>query len=134
VAPDGLIAGPKLTRRERADIDLGWGIAKEMARLNVGQTVIVKHGAVLAVEGFDGTNETIRRGGELARDGAIMIKVAKPDQDMRFDVPVIGVETMRVATDARLRAIAIEAGSTLLLEKEAIIEQADRSRISILGR
>jgi DUF1009 family protein len=134
LAPDGLIAGPKLTHRQRADIDLGWGIAKEMARLDVGQTVIVKHGTVLAVEGFDGTNETIRRGGELARDGAIMIKVAKPDQDMRFDVPVIGVETMRVATDARLRAIAIEAGSTLLLEKEAIIEQADRSRISILGR
>jgi UDP-2,3-diacylglucosamine hydrolase len=134
LAPRGLIAGPKLTRREEADVDFGWNIAKEIAGLDVGQTVIVKHGTVLAVEGFDGTNETIRRGGELARGGAIMIKVAKANQDMRFDVPVIGVETMRIATAARVRAIAVEADRTLLLEKQAVIEQAESFRISIFGR
>jgi DUF1009 family protein len=134
LAPRGLIGGPKLTRREQADIDFGWNIAKEIARLDVGQTLIVKHGTALAVEGFDGTNETIRRGGELARGGAIMIKVAKANQDMRFDVPVIGVETLQIAAAARLRVIAVEAGHTLLLEKKAVIEQAERSRISIFGR
>ena len=91
LAPAGLIAGPKLSRREEEDVDLGWKTAKEIARLDVGQTVIVKNGTVLAVEGFEGTNEAIKRGGALARDGAVMIKVSKPNQDLRFDVPVVGV-------------------------------------------
>jgi len=129
-----LIAGPKLSRRQIRDVEFGWNIAKEIARLDIGQTVIVKNGTVLAIEGFDGTNETIRRGGKLAGTGAIMIKVSKPNQDMRFDVPVIGVETVRVAHEAGVRAIAIEAGRTLLLDKPAILEQANRSQISIIGR
>ena len=134
LAPAGLIAGRKLSRREEADVDFGWKIAKEIARLDIGQTVIVRNGTVLAVEGFDGTNETIRRGGELVRKGAVMIKVAKPNQDMRFDVPVIGLETVRVANAARLRVIALEAGRTLLLEREALAEAATSSNISILAR
>ena len=134
LAPSGLIAGPKLLRREEEDVDLGWKIAKEMARLDIGQTVIVKKGAVLAVEAFEGTNEAIKRGGALARKDAIMIKVAKPHQDMRFDVPVIGVETIRVAAEAKLRVIAVEAGKTLLLEKDPIVDLAGRSNISIVAR
>ena len=134
LASSELMAGPKLSRRQTGDIDFGWKIAKEIARLDIGQTVIVKNGTVLAIEGLDGTNETIRRGGKLAGTGAIMIKVSKPDQDMRFDVPVIGVETIRVAHEAGVRAIAIEAGRTLLLQKPAILEQANRAQISIIGR
>lgn len=134
LAPNGSIAGPKLIRRQLQDLEYGWNIAKEIARLDIGQTVIVKNGTVLAVEGLDGTNETIRRGGKLANAGAIMIKVSKPNQDMRFDVPVIGFETLRAAGEARVRAIAIEAGRTLLLEKSAILEEANRSHISIIGR
>ena len=134
IASRDLIAGPKLGRRQLSDIDFGWNIAKEVARLDVGQTVIVKNGTVLAVEGFDGTNETIYRGGKLAGTGAIMIKVSKPNQDMRFDVPVIGLETVRVAHEAQVRAIVVEAGRTLLLEKTLILEQADRAQISIVGR
>src|SRR6266704_3497743 len=103
LAPAGLIAGPKLSRREEEDVDLGWKIAKEIARLDIGQTVIVKNGTVVAVEALEGTNETIKRGGNLARKGALMINVAKPNQDMRFDVPVIGIETVRVATEVKLR-------------------------------
>src|SRR5213595_3303263 len=80
LAPAGLIAGPKLTRREEQDVDLGWKIAKEIARLDIGQTVIVKGGTILAVEAFEGTNETIKRGGNFARKGAVMVKVAKPNQ------------------------------------------------------
>src|SRR5438552_8683876 len=134
LAPAGLIAGPKLSRREEEDVDLGWKIAKEIARLDIGQTVIVKNGTVVAVEALEGTNETIKRGGPLARKGAVMVKVAKPNQDMRFDVPVIGVETIRVATEVKLRVIVVEAERTLLLEKDAIIDLANRSNISILAR
>jgi len=134
LAPTGLVAGPKLSRRENQDIDLGWKIAKEIARLDIGQTVIMKNGTVLAVEAFEGTNDAIKRGGALARNGAIMIKVAKPNQDMRFDVPVIGVETIRIAIEARLRVIAVEAGKTLLLERDAIVDLAQRAKISVVAR
>ena len=130
----GLIAGAKLSRQEEEDVDLGWKIAKEIARLDIGQTVIVKNGTVVAVEAFEGTNEAIRRGGALAREGAVMVKVAKPNQDMRFDAPVIGVETIRVAAEAKLRVIAVEAGKTLLLERDAIADLADHSKLSIIAR
>ena len=134
LAPAGLVAGRKLSHREEDDIMFGYEIAREMSRLDIGQTVIVKNGTVLAVEGLEGTNETIKRGGALGGKNAIMVKVAKPDQDMRFDVPVIGVATVDVAAEAHLRVIAIEAGRTLLLEKEALIESAARSNISIVAR
>src|SRR6266446_2372582 len=94
IAKPGLIAGPKLSSREEHDIEIGWKIAKEIARLNIGQTVIVKNGTIIAVEALEGTNEAIRRGGALAREGAVMVKAAKPNQDMRFDVPIIGAETI----------------------------------------
>jgi UDP-2,3-diacylglucosamine hydrolase len=134
LAPSGLIAGPKLSRHEEDDIDLGWRVAKEIARLDIGQTVIVKNGTVVAVEAIEGTNDAIKRGGALAREGAVMVKVAKPKQDMRFDVPVIGVETIRAAVEARLRVIAVEAGKTLLLKRDAIVDLANRSGISIIAR
>jgi hypothetical protein len=134
LASPGLIIGAKLTRREKEDIDLGWKVAKEIAQLDVGQTVIVKNGTVVAVEAFEGTNDAIRRGGALAREGAVMVKVTKPNQDMRFDVPVIGIETIHVGAEAKLRVIAIEAGKTLLLERDAIVDLAVRSKISIVAR
>ena len=134
LVPAGLIAGARLSRREEEDVELGWKIAKEIARLDIGQTAIVKNGTVVAVEAFEGTNEAISRGGALAREGAVMVKVAKPNQDMRFDAPVIGVETIRAAADAKLRVIAVEAGKTLLLERDAISKLADRSKLSIIAR
>jgi DUF1009 family protein len=134
LASTGLIAGAKLSRREEEDVDCGWKMAKEIARLDIGQTIIVKNGTVVAVEAFEGTNDAIRRGGALAREDAVMVKVAKPNQDMRFDVPVIGIETIRVAAEAKLRVIAIEAGKTLLLERHVIVDLAARSKISIVAR
>jgi UDP-2,3-diacylglucosamine hydrolase len=134
LAPSGLIAGSKLSQQEEDDVDLGWQMAREIARLDIGQTVIVKNGTIVAVEALEGTNDAIRRGGELAGSGAVMVKVAKPSQDMRFDVPVIGVETIRISTKARLRAIAVEAGKTLLLERDTIIDLANRSKISIVAQ
>ena len=133
IAPAGLIAGPKLSRREEADVDFGWTIAKEITRLDIGQTVLVKNGTVLAVEALEGTNDAIKRAGALARNGVVMLKVAKPNQDMRFDIPVIGVETMEVAARANIRVIAIESGRTLLLEKKSVVKQAADSGISIIG-
>ena len=134
LAASGPISGPKLSRNEEDDVDLGWKIAKEIARLDIGQTVLVRSGTVVAVEALEGTNDAIRRGGELAGSGAVMVKVAKPSQDMRFDVPVIGLETIGIAAEARLRVIAVEAGKTLLLERDAIVDLANRSKISIVGR
>ena len=134
LAPSGLIAGANLSRQEKEDVDLGWKVAKEIARLDIGQTVIVKNGTIVAVEAFEGTNEAIKRGGVLAGNGAVMVKVTKPNQDMRFDVPVIGVETIRIAAEGKLRVIAVEAGKTLLLESDAIVDLANRSGITIVAR
>ncbi len=133
LAPAGRIAGPKLKPRDEDDLRYGFQIAKESSKLDIGQTVVVKNGTVLAVEAFEGTNAAIKRGGELGRKDALMIKVSKPNQDFRFDVPVIGPLTLEAARDARLRAIGVEAGKTLLLEKEKLTALADEHRITIFG-
>lgn len=133
LAPCGLIAGPRLSRREEQDVAFGWEIAKETSRLDIGQTIVVRNGTVLAVEAFEGTDEAVKRGGALARKNSVVIKVAKPNQDVRFDVPVIGIETVRVGAEASVRVIAVEAGRTLLLERDALIEAAIRAKISVVG-
>ena len=134
LAQSGLIAGPKLSPRQEQDVELGWNAAKEIARLDIGQTIIVKNGTIVAVEALEGTNEAIKRGGTLAREGAVMVKVSKPNQDMRFDVPVIGMETLRIAAGSGMRVIAVEAGKTLLLERDAIIALANSSNMSVVAR
>lgn len=134
LARAGLIAGPKLSARQEHDVELGWNVAKEIARLDIGQTILVKNGTIVAVEALEGTNEAIKRGGTLAGEGAVMIKVSKANQDMRFDVPVIGVETIRIAAESGVRVIAVEAGKTLLLEREAVANLAEASSISLVGR
>ncbi len=133
LASPGLLAGPKLSRRETEDVAYGFHIAKETSRLDIGQTVVVKGGTVLAVEAFEGTNAALKRGGELGQKDAVMVKVSKPHQDFRFDVPVIGPLTLDAARDARLRVIGIEAGRTLLLEPDRLRVQAGEYRISIFG-
>lgn len=134
LAPRGLVAGKKPSRRQLADLEFGMEVAKEISRLDIGQTVVVKNGTVLAVEAFDGSNDTIRRGGALAgKGGAVVVKVSKPNQDMRFDVPVIGTETIRVAAESRVSLIGAEAGRTLLLEREAVTLAAARAGITLFG-
>jgi DUF1009 family protein len=134
LAQSGLIAGPKLSPRQEQDVELGWTVAKEIARLDIGQTILIKNGTIVAVEALEGTNEAIKRGGTLAREGAVMVKVSKPNQDMRFDVPVIGVETVRIAAESGVRVIAVEAGKTLLLERDTVAEFVDRSNMSLVAR
>ena len=133
LAPPGLLAGPKLSRREEADVVFGSRIAKETSALDIGQTVVVKAGTVLAVEAFEGTNATMQRGGELGRRDAVMVKVSKPNQDLRFDVPVIGPLTIETARAAKIRVLGVEAGRTLLLERDRLIALANEHRISIFG-
>jgi len=132
--PAGLVVGRRLSHREEDDVTFGFEIAREVSRLDIGQTVIVRNGTVLAVEGFEGTNQTIRGGGILGGKNTVMVKVAKPNQDMRFDVPVVGIETIKVAAEANLRVIAVEAQKTLLLEREKVVDLAARSKISIVAR
>ena len=134
LARPGLIAGPKLSPRQEHDVELGWNVAKEIARLDIGQTIIVKNGTIVAVEALEGTNEAIKRGGTLAREDAVMVKVSKPNQDMRFDVPVIGVETVRIVAESGVRIVAVEAEKTLLLERDALIALANSSNMSVVAR
>ncbi len=134
LAPEGRIAGPKLSRRAQADVEFGYRIAKESSRLDIGQTVVVKGGTVLAVEAFEGTNAAIRRGGELGRKDSVMVKVSKPNQDFRFDVPVVGPLTLEAAREARISVIAVEARRTLLLERERLFELAEKEGITLHGQ
>lgn len=129
----GFLMGPKLAAEQRADVDFGFGIAKEISRLEIGQTVVVKEGTVLAVEGFEGTDRCLARGGELAgKDGgAIAVKVAKTQHDMRFDIPCLGPQTLETCATARIAVLAIESSKSLLLEQEACAALARRHAITV---
>lgn len=114
--------GPALTEAQRVDIEFGYRIAKEVSRLEIGQIVVVKEGTVLAVEGFEGTDQCLARGGQLAgkNGGAVAVKVARTGHDMRFDIPCVGERTINVCADAGVNVLAMEAGRTLILEEEAV--------------
>jgi UDP-2,3-diacylglucosamine hydrolase len=129
----GFHLGPKLSESQQADVQFGFQIAKEVSRLEIGQLVIVKNGTVLAVEGFEGTDKCLQRGGELAgKDGgAVAIKVAKPSHDMRFDVPCFGAQTLETCAAAKVAVLAIESGKALLLEQDKCVELAKKHKISV---
>ncbi len=130
--PPGHVCGPPLKKRALEDVAFGFRIAKETSRLDIGQTIVVRHGTVLAVEAFEGTNRCIRRGGELGNGRDVMlVKVSKPNQDFRFDVPVIGPQTIETCAEAGVHAIAVEAGRTLLLERRAIERLCGEHAISL---
>ena len=139
LCPDLLAASGVLTRRkpgprEKNDIDFGWQLAKEMGRLDVGQSVAVKERAVLAVEAIEGTDQAIARAGDLCRSGDfVVVKVAKPQQDMRFDVPTVGTSTIETMHRAGGRVLAIEAGKTIILDQDKTVALADRLGICIVA-
>jgi len=130
---DGFNFGPKLSAEQRADVAFGFRIAKEMSRLEIGQTVVVKDGTVLAVEGFEGTDKCLARGGELAgKDGgAIAVKVARENHDLRFDIPCLGPQTLETCGAAKISVLALESGKTLLLEQETCGPLANKYRITV---
>jgi DUF1009 family protein len=118
---------------QRRDIAFGWPIAKAIGSLDVGQTVVVRGGAVLALEAIEGTDAAIRRGCALGEKGACVVKVAKPKQDPRFDVPAIGLDTLTTLVEAGAGVLAVEAGQTVVLDREALARGADDHGISIVG-
>jgi len=129
----GHIAGPKLSSQQRDDVALGFKIAKESSRLDIGQSVVVKKGTIVAVEAFEGTDATMERGGRLGKGDVVLVKVSKPEQDFRFDVPVIGTRTMEQARDCGVKVIACEARRTLLLDRRLVEEQSARWKISLFA-
>jgi DUF1009 family protein len=131
---NGFSLGPKLSSEQRADVEFGFRIAKEVSRLEIGQIAVVKNGTVLAVEGFEGTDKCLARGGELAgKDGgAIAVKVAKLNHDMRFDIPCIGAQTLETCAAAKISVLTLESGKTLLLEKELCEHLATKNKISVI--
>ena len=137
--PELLVKHGFLTRRKPGpaqwkDISFGWELAKEMGRLDIGQSVMVKDTAVLAVEAIEGTDNCIRRAGELCkRGGFTVVKVAKPQQDMRFDVPTIGTQTIRAMHDSGAKVLAIESQKTIVLDQDDVVELAEKLGIAIVA-
>lgn len=135
MAQKGFALGPSLSAEQSADVEFGLGIAKEVSRLEIGQCVVVKDGTVLAVEGFEGTDECLRRGGALAgkSGGALAVKVAKEKHDMRFDIPCVGLRTVETCAAAGVAVLALEAGRTLVLDEDEVSELARRRKVSVVA-
>ena len=130
----GQICGRRLTGSQRQDIEFGWHMAKELGRIDVGQCVVVKGRAVLALEAIEGTDLCIRRAGDLCPSGGFtVIKVAKPQQDMRFDVPTIGTQTIQVMAEAGGAVLAVEADKTILIDKDEVMRLANQHRIAVVA-
>ncbi len=131
IPAEGVLTRRSPTQEQWEDIHLGFQVAKEVGRLGIGQSVVVKDRVVLAVEAVEGTDAAIRRGGDLGKKDCVVVKVSKPHQDLRFDVPVVGVDTIRVLHEVKGAVLAIEAGKTILLEKEELLREADRRGIVV---
>ncbi len=130
----GLLTRRKPTTRQLKDVEFGWKLAKEMGRLDVGQSVAIKGQAALAIEAIEGTDECIRRAGELCPAGEFtIVKVAKPQQDMRFDVPTIGRGTLETMAAAGARVLAVEAGKTIIVGEDQVVDFANRNKMVIIA-
>lgn len=134
LAPLGVLTRRQPTAEEEQDIEFGWSLAKELGKLDIGQCLVVRNGAVVAVEAIDGTDETIRRGGKLARRKAVVIKVSKPFQDLRFDLPAVGEQTIRTMQEVKAGVLAIEAHKTIIFNREATIRLANKYRMVIVSK
>ncbi len=133
LAPSGIIVGTEITSEEWEDIRLGFKMAKAIGGLDIGQSVVVKNGVVLAVEAIEGTDQAVIRGGSLGGPGSIVVKVSKPQQDERFDVPTIGLTTIQSMQKVGASLLAIETGKTLVTEKKALIDLASKNGIKIVA-
>lgn len=131
----GFHLGPKLADEQREDVAFGVRLAKELSRMEIGQTVVVKDGTVLAVEAFEGTDQCLARGGALAgkSGGAVAVKVARDDHDMRFDIPCIGARTLQTCAEAGIAVLAFDGGRTLILERESVEELVKRHKVALVA-
>jgi hypothetical protein len=133
VTREGVLGRVQPKRADWKDITLGFRVAKDVGRWDVGQSVVVKNGIAIAIEGIEGTDECIRRGAALGRGGVIVVKVSKPGQDLRFDVPAAGPDTIRAMREAGARVLALEAERTILLDREEFLAKADAAKIVVVG-
>ncbi len=131
---EGLLTKRNLTASQQLDVEIGWQVAKQMGKLDIGQSVAVKNQTILAVEAVEGTDRCIKRAGELCRSGGFtVVKVAKPQQDMRFDVPTIGVKTLEAMIVAHAKILAVEAGRTIILDEPVVVDFANRHKLTIIA-
>lgn len=130
---EGTLTRRSPTKKEWDDIRYGWEVAHEIGRLDIGQCVVIKDRVVVAVEAVEGTDAAIKRGGELAQDGAVIVKRSKPQQDLRFDLPAVGPRTIEVMQSVKASVLALEAGKTVLLDREVMLEKARQADISVVG-
>ncbi|MEC4888920.1 MAG: UDP-2,3-diacylglucosamine diphosphatase LpxI [Nitrospira sp.] len=130
---EGPLTSRTPTKKEWDDIRYGWQVAEAIGRLDIGQCVVIKDKVVVAVEAVEGTDGAIKRGGELAKDGAVVVKRCKPQQDLRFDLPAIGPRTIDVMASVKASVLAVEAGRTVILDREAVLEKAQGFGIAIVG-
>lgn len=131
--PGLLTPGRPLTDREKKDIEFGYPLAQEIARLDIGQTIVVRDQVVIAVEGMDGTDATIRRGGQLIGPGTVVVKSSRPEQDLRYDIPTIGIDTIHVLIESGATALAITGGKSLFFDREEAIALAEQHNIALVA-
>ena len=131
--PKGLLTKKKLSADQWEDVKFGWKIAREVGRLDIGQCVVVRERSVMAIEAIEGTDAAIKRGGELARSKAVVVKLKKPNQDFRFDLPATGLKTIETIGSVDGSVLAVEAGQSLLFDKEEMVNAANRMKISVVG-
>ena len=130
---EGTLTPRAPSEKEWEDIRYGWEVAQEIGRLDIGQCVVIKDRVVVAVEAVEGTDGAIKRGGDLAKEGAVVVKRSKPQQDLRFDLPAVGPRTIEVMASVKASVLAIEAGRTILLDREIMLDKAKSARIAIVG-
>ena len=133
LAEEGALTARVPSEKEWEDIRYGWDVAHDIGRLDIGQCVVIKDCVVVAVEAVEGTDGAIKRGGDLAKEGAVVVKRSKPQQDMRFDLPAVGPRTIEVMASVKASVLAIEAGRTVLLDREIMLDKAKSARIAIVG-
>ncbi len=133
LAPEGCWTKRKPTKSEKADIDLGWQLAREIGRLDIGQCIVVGGGTVLAIEAIEGTDATIKRGGQLGSGMAVVVKVCKPNQDTRFDIPAVGAQTIQTMAASGATTLAVESGRAVVFDRNDMIVLADKHKISIIA-
>ena len=130
---NGVLGEIKPTEEQRKDIEYGFEIAKQMGKLDIGQSVVVKNKMIIAVEAIEGTDKCIVRGCKLAKKGAIVVKVAKPLQDKRFDIPTVGLKTLKLMQKYKASVLAVEAGETLMVDKDKLIKFANKNKIAVVA-
>lgn len=131
--PAGVLGKHKPTKEQMDDVNYGFWLAKEMGKIDVGQSVVIKDKMIMAVEAIEGTDACIKRGAKLAKSGAVIVKVAKPKQDKRFDIPAIGMKTLRTMRCKKASLIAVEANETIIVDQEKVIKYADEHNIVIMA-